>query len=109
MDVMMLIYKLLISGSVFFILCFLVYRVSRTRALSFFEKPGAVKIFHGLIYLSLVLLLGLDFVIHKHDYFELGNAPEFYAVFSVVACAVLMVIAKVFRFLLKRDEDYYEK
>lgn len=105
---MKLIYSLLISGSVFFILCLLVYRVSQTRTLTFFEKPGAVKIFHGLIYLSLLALLALDFAVHKHDYVELGNAPEFFAVFSVVACTVLMVIAKVFRFLLKRDEDYYE-
>lgn len=105
---MLLVYKLMAGGSAFFIVCYLIYKATQNRTLTFFDKPGSVEIFHVLIYLSLVILVVADFFVHKHDYFELGNAPEFYVVFSFAACAVLMLIAKIFRFFVKRSEDYYE-
>lgn len=59
-------------------------------------------------YLSLVVLLGLDFLVDKHGHFSWENAPFFYAVYGFVACVSLIFVAKLLRFIVKRKEGYYE-
>lgn len=59
-------------------------------------------------YLFLVVLLGLDFFVHKHGHFSWETAPFFYAVYGFVACVSLIFVAKLLRFIVKRKEDYYE-
>ncbi|GAB6093907.1 hypothetical protein JCM14469_01590 [Desulfatiferula olefinivorans] len=105
---MTLFYSLLISGAVFFAVCALILRYSRGRTLSFFDDPRRVKQTLAVFGVLLVVLLGLDFVVHKHDPVALGNAPEFFAVYGFIACVVLIVGARVLRLLVKRDERYYE-
>lgn len=106
---MTLIYSLLASGTVFFILCWLLLRHSRKNTLTFFDNPKTVQRFLGVFYLSLVALLAYDFFVHKHDHVAMGNAPEFYAVYGFISCVALIFIAKVLRLFIRRNEDYYEK
>lgn len=105
---MTLFYSLLISGAVFFLICALILRYSRNKTLSFFDKPRNVKGCLLVFYAILVVLLGYDFFVHKHDAIPLGNAPEFFAVYGFIACVVLIFGARVLRLFVKRDERYYE-
>ena len=59
-------------------------------------------------YVSLVILLIIDFFPHKHVHFNWENAPFFYAVYGFIACVSLIFVAKLLRLLVKRREDYYE-
>lgn len=79
------------------------------KELSFFDKPKNVKGFFIVFYASMVLLLILDFFVHKHDDFPFEAAHEFYAVYGFVSCISLIFIAKIMRFFIKRKEDYYEE
>lgn len=73
-----------------------------------FDKPGNVKRLLGSFYLSLFVLLIIEFFVRKHPYFPWEKWPGFYAVFGFVACVVLVIAAKyILRPLVKRQEDYY--
>ena len=75
----------------------------------FFDKPKNVKRFLGLFYLSLLLLIVIDFFIPKHPNFPWERFPSFYGAYGFVACVVLVLAAKyVLRRLVKRSEDYYD-
>jgi hypothetical protein len=74
-----------------------------------FDNPKNVKILLGSFYVSLVVLLLIEFLLHKHPHFGWEAWPEFFAVYGFVACVVLVIVAKYFlRPLVKRDEDYYD-
>ncbi len=76
--------------------------------LKIFDNPRNVKIFLGVFYCSLVVLLVADFFIHKHHGFSLEAAPEFFAVYGFVSCVMLIFIARFLRLFIKRDENYYD-
>ncbi|MBE9571766.1 MAG: hypothetical protein IMF11_14145 [Proteobacteria bacterium] len=78
------------------------------RELKIFDKPENVKRFLGFFYVSLVVLLIVDFFIHKHADFPWEGAPDFFAVYGFVSCVGLIFIAKVLRIFIKRDEHYYD-
>jgi Ni,Fe-hydrogenase I cytochrome b subunit len=74
-----------------------------------FDKPGNMKILAWSFFLSLVLLLVLEFFVHKHTHFPSEEWPEFYCVFGFVAFVALVLSAKyILRTLVKRREDYYD-
>ncbi|WP_395341564.1 hypothetical protein PN836_019555 [Ningiella sp. W23] len=76
---------------------------------SFFDKPNNVKRILYVFYAVCVLLVALDFVVHRHIYLYFEEIPAFYAIYGFVACVVLVVLAKLMRILLMREENYYEK
>ncbi len=78
------------------------------RELKIFDKPENVKRFLGFFYVSLVVLLIVDFFIHKHADFPWEGAPDFFAVYGFVSCVGLIFIAKVLRIFIKRAEHYYD-
>ena len=74
-----------------------------------FDNPGNVKLLFISFYLSLLILLVIDFFIYKHPHFPWEKWPGFYATYGFVACVVLVVAAKyILRPLVKRREDYYD-
>jgi hypothetical protein len=74
-----------------------------------FDNPGNVKLLFISFYLSLLILLVIDFFIYKHPHFPWEKWPGFYATYGFVACVVLVVAAKyILRPLVKRKEDYYD-
>jgi hypothetical protein len=74
-----------------------------------FDKPRNVKILLRSFFSSLVVLLIIEFFVHKHPHFPWEGWLEFYAVYGFVACVVLVVAAKyILRPLMKRREDYYD-
>ena len=77
------------------------------KELIIFDKPKNVKIFLRCFYTFLFFLLVIDFFIHKHTDFPWEGAPEFFAAYGFVSCVSLIFIAKILRFFIKRNEDYY--
>ena len=77
------------------------------REFNFFDKPKNVKRFFKAFYIALVVLLIIDFFIHKHAEFAWEGVPEFYAAYGFVSCVLLIFIAKILRWWVKRDENYY--
>ena len=79
------------------------------KELSFLDKPENRKRVIRYFFAALGVLLVIDFFIPKHAEFPWEGAPVFYAVYGFAACVSLIFIAKLLRFLVKRDEDYYNK
>ena len=74
-----------------------------------FDNPRNVKILLRTFFSSLLVLLVIEFFIHKHPHFPWEGWSEFYAVFGFVACVALVLAAKyILRPLVKRGEDYYD-
>lgn len=84
--------------------------VDMDKELAMFDKPQNVKRLLVVFFSSVVLLLLVDLVYHRHTIFPWEGWFGFYAVFGFVACVVLVIVAKyVLRPIVMRDEDYYDK
>lgn len=74
-----------------------------------FDKPQNIKRLKIGFYIVLVLLVLPDLFIHKHTlFFSVEAWPGFYAFFGFVACVIIILISKLFGFVLKVREDYYD-
>ena len=75
----------------------------------FFYQPNTIRwilrIFYGL---SVVLVL-VDFVVHRHIETAIEKVPAFYALYGFVACVILVLIAAQMRKVCMRDENYYTR
>jgi hypothetical protein len=71
------------------------------------------KLLWRLYFVALVASLILDMLwlysekLHYH--FEFQYLPEFFAVFGLVGCMILILVAKGMGFFIVTDENYYEK
>ena len=71
------------------------------------------KLFWRLYFACLVVSLILDFywlyrhVFHYH--FDFQEIPQFFALFGLFGCMLLILIAKGMGIFLVVDEDYYQK
>ena len=74
-----------------------------------FDNPQNVKRILYILYFICVVLLGLDFVIHRHTMHSWENLLGFYPLYGFVACITLVLIAKWMRTILMRPEDYYDR
>ncbi len=59
-------------------------------------------------YAICILLVLVDFVVHRHIGFNWEKIPAFYAIYGFVACVLLVLIAKKIRNVVMRTEDYYD-
>jgi hypothetical protein len=59
-------------------------------------------------YISLLILLSVEFFTPKHGHFSWEEAHGFYAVYGFIGCVSLIFIAKGLRWLVKKKEDYYD-
>ncbi|PCK03502.1 MAG: hypothetical protein COA42_20805 [Alteromonadaceae bacterium] len=66
--------------------------------------------------LALILVLALvpEFFIHHHAHFEsegihVDASWGFFAWFGFLACAAMVIAAKLLGFLLKRKDSYYDE
>lgn len=78
------------------------------KELTFLDSPGNRARVRKYFYISLVVLLIVDFFVSKHGHFSWESAPGFYAVYGFIACVSLIFLAKALRRLVKRGEDYYD-
>ena len=70
------------------------------------------KLFWRLYFVCLVGSLILDFYwlyAHKfHYHFEFQYLPQFFALFGLIGCMLLILIAKAMGWFIVVDEDYYQ-
>jgi len=78
------------------------------KELKIFDKPENVKRLLKFFYASLILLLIIDFFIHKHAEFPWEGVPDFFAAYGFISCVLLIFIARLFRIFIKRKENYYK-
>lgn len=74
----------------------------------FFDDPNNIKRLLYVFYGICILLLFLDFIIHRHISHQWENLWGFYPVYGFVGCVVLVLVAKWMRTFLMRSENYYD-
>ena len=73
-----------------------------------FDDPKNVKRLMHIFYACCVLLVILDFIIHRHTMHEWDKLWAFYPIYGFVGCVVLVIVASWMRTFLMRPEDYYD-
>ncbi|MGB9710873.1 MAG: hypothetical protein ACPLZA_05205 [Thermodesulfovibrio sp.] len=59
-------------------------------------------------FLFIGILIIVDPFIHKHAYFGFDGYPCFYGAYGLVACILIVLVAKyILRPIVMRREDYY--
>ena len=71
------------------------------------------KLLWRLYFITLLVSLVLDFIwlyAHVfHYHFSFQYLPQFFAIFGLFGCMLLILIAKALGFFIVVDENYYEK
>ena len=80
---------------------------SRDKHYLFNNPHNAALLVRGL-YFVCILLVMLDFILHRHTIHAWEHVPVFYALFGFIACVAIVVTAAQLRKVLKRKEDYYD-
>ncbi|GHF57965.1 hypothetical protein [Seohaeicola zhoushanensis] len=70
------------------------------------QGPGASRMIVGLALVCAVLFLA-DFAYEKHVYVPVESMPGFYAIFPLVTCLALVIVARVLQAVLRRPVGYY--
>lgn len=78
------------------------------KELSFLDSPENKKRVRTYFYISLLILLVIDFFIPKHGQFSWEEAREFFAVSGFIGCVSLIFVAKILRLIIKRKAGYYD-
>jgi len=73
-----------------------------------FDNPNNVKRLLHILYACCVILVVLDFVIHRHTTHDWENLWAFYPIYGFIGCVVLVIVATWMRTFLMRSEDYYD-
>jgi hypothetical protein len=75
-----------------------------------FEYPERVKTLKRITYAVMVVLVILDFLIHRHhEYFFWDKIPGFSSVYGLVSCVLIIVVSKFLgKWWLQKSEDYYD-
>ncbi len=76
----------------------------------FFDKPGNIRLLKILSYICLAIIVAVDFFIpREHVHYPWDHIPGFYALFGLIACILIIVIAKTLgkKWLMKK-ENYYD-
>ena len=73
-----------------------------------FDNPRNVSIVLRSLYIICILLVLLDFILHRHVMHDWEHITGFYAIFGFVACVLLVLGAKQLRKLVMHKEDFYD-
>lgn len=71
------------------------------------DEPRNVKrLWRGFLAL-LAVVVAAELLITLHPHFAIDALPAFHAVYGFLACAVMIVVARLLGLLLKRPDAYY--
>ncbi len=71
------------------------------------DAPRNVKRLWRAFLALLVLTVLAELVVTLHPHFEIEALPAFHAAYGFIACAAMIVAAKILGVLLKRPDTYY--
>jgi len=72
------------------------------------DNPENVRRLLRVIYAISAGLVIADLIVHRHLVHPWEGLPGFYALYGLLACVSLVLVAKRMRNVLMRDEDYYD-
>ena len=72
-------------------------------------KKDNIKKLWILLYILLVFLIVIQFIFPIYGHFVIEGWLAFAAWFGFLSCVVMVVVAKILGFLVKREDSYYEK
>lgn len=72
-------------------------------------RPQTIRWIWRVSIAVLALTVLLQLIIKVKGYFGVDGWLGFGAAFGFLSCLVMVLVAKVLGFVLKRDEDYYER
>lgn len=75
----------------------------------FIETPKGKKTLWAILWGVCGLSVLLGFLAYPEPHFAFDGFFGFYALLGFVSCAVLILVAKVLGFGLKKSEDYYDR
>ena len=81
----------------------------KTEKKHIFDNPKNVQRLLTGFYVICGLLVVADFIIHRHVTMVWELMPGFYAIYGFVACVLLVILAKMMRKGLMREENYYDE
>ncbi|MCB2187730.1 MAG: hypothetical protein KQJ78_15015 [Deltaproteobacteria bacterium] len=74
-----------------------------------FDRPGNMRKFLIFFFCVLGVLLVAGFFVTPHGHFTWEETPDFFAAYGFIAYVTLVTVAKLWRRVIKRREDYYER
>ncbi|MFT7222488.1 MAG: hypothetical protein ACI82Z_000010 [Cellvibrionaceae bacterium] len=83
------------------------HQKSSDKELTIFEKPKNIRAILYALYGICMILVLLDFVVHRHTEVAIEKLPGFYAFYGFTACVLLVLLATQMRKLVMRKENYY--
>ena len=73
----------------------------------FYRKSSIKKLYiYSAVFLGIVIIT--EYFITMHPHFKIESIFSFYAIFGFLSCVVLIFIAKILGFFIKRKDDYYD-
>ena len=80
----------------------------KKQELHWIRRPRNIRRFWicGIIILTFVTII--DFFIPHQPHFGLDGTFGFYSWYGLLACAIMVVIAKILGLILKREDSYYD-
>jgi hypothetical protein len=72
------------------------------------DRPGSGGKVFWVLCMACALLFVADAFYEKHPSFAVEAWFGFYAIFGIVFCAGLVLLARKLRWVLMRKEDYYD-
>lgn len=73
-----------------------------------YKDSGKVKKLLWAFVCVLSILAIVDFFVHRHAHLPWEGIPEFFPALGFFSCVLVVVVGKVMRLILKREEHYYE-
>ncbi len=83
--------------------------MQKKKDFDFFDKPKNRKLLWFLLWVTCGLTVVLELVAHPVHHFGFADIFSFNAILGFVACALLILLAKLLGFFLKKPEDYYHE
>ena len=74
----------------------------------YLERPGAIRKLWIILFIVCGLTVLPEFFLESEPHFGVDHYFAFHALLGFIACAVLILLAKVAGFILKRKEDYFD-
>ncbi len=75
----------------------------------FLERPGTIRVLWIILWVVCGLTLVPELFLSRSAHFGIDGFYGFYALLGFASCALLIIVAKLAGFFLKRGEDYYHK
>lgn len=81
--------------------------------MGYLDEPKNIKILRILFYLSLIVVVVLEFIFIKREHIEFSfehivEFPAFHAIYGLLACILIILVSKFIGYLVMRREDYYD-